>query len=89
MAALMVEVGDLYQQAFKHNDAEARREFHAASTAQFLLCDRQRLHAAMDLAQNEFLPLFGDHFLARGRRYIARYLEALPEPDPAVPQPPS
>jgi hypothetical protein len=33
--------------------------------------------------------LFGDHFLARGRRYIARYLEALPEPDPAVPQPAS
>ena len=77
MAALMEEVGDLYQQAFKHNDAEARREFHAASTAQFLLCGRQRLFAAQDLAQKEFGPLFGDHFLGRGRRYIGRYLEAM------------
>ena len=79
MVALMEEVGELYQRAFKHNDRAACREFHAASTAQFLLCGRQRLLAAQELAQREFRPLFGDHFLARGRHYIGRYLAALPE----------
>lgn len=88
LAAHMDQITELYHRAFKHDDDAARREFHAASAAQFLLCGRQRLLAAQELAQEQFAPLFGDHFLARGRRYIASYLEALPEPDPAATETP-
>jgi hypothetical protein len=74
---LMDEVRNLYYDAFKHNVADAEREYYAHSTAHFLVCGSQRLNAAMQLVEQEFEPMFTMFYIEKGRNYIARYLEAL------------
>lgn len=75
---LMREVRELYNDAFKKNIANQEREFYACSTAHFLVYGRQRLEAAMQLVQQEFEYLFSTHYIEKGRKYIASYIEALP-----------
>jgi hypothetical protein len=67
----------LYHDAFKNNVPGAKRDFYAASTAQFIEFGRQRIEAAMDLVQQDYQSLFTPHFIERGRRYIAPYLDCL------------
>lgn len=74
---LMSDVRLLYHEAFKHNKADALQEFHAHSTAHFLIYGRHRMETAMQLVTNEFEPLFSAYFIQKGRSYIAPYLEAL------------
>lgn len=74
---LMSDVRLLYHAAFKRNKADALQEFHAHSTAHFLIYGRHRMEAAMRLVTNEFESLFSSHFIQKGRSYIAPYLEAL------------
>jgi len=75
---LMREVRELYQDAFKKNMADREREFYACSTAHFLVYGRQRLEAAMQLVQQEFESLFSKHYIEKGCKYIASYIEAIP-----------
>jgi hypothetical protein len=74
----LIEAGrDLYQQAFKRNVATAQRDYYAYSTAQFIVYGLERLTMALDLIQQEFEPLFTPYYIARGRRYILPYMNAL------------
>lgn len=73
---LLGEIRELYQTAFKKNDAAAQREFYAYSAAQFIAFGQDRMYRAMDLVEQSFQPLFSAYYLQRGRRYIAPYLEA-------------
>jgi hypothetical protein len=75
---LMRKVRELYNDAFKKNIADQEREFYACSTAHFLVYGRQRLEVAMQLVQQEFEYLFSTHYIEKGRKYIASYIEALP-----------
>jgi hypothetical protein len=85
--ALIAEGRTLYQKAFKANDAEAQLAYFAASTAQFLVYGRDRLLEAERLVNEGFTDLFGPFWIARGRRWIAPYLEAMdPDGQQAVPE---
>ncbi|QPN67563.1 hypothetical protein [Synechococcus sp. CBW1006] len=66
----------LYREAFKRNDAEARRRYFAASTAQFLVYGKPRMEAAMEQIATAFEPLFERFWLERGQRWIRPYLAA-------------
>ncbi len=75
--ALIDEGRTLYQKAFKANDPQAQRAYFAASTAQFLVYGRDRLLEAERLVSEAFTSLFGPYWIARGRGWIAPYLEAM------------
>lgn len=74
---LMSDVRLLYHEAFKRNKADALQEFHAHSTAHFLIYGRHQIEAAMQLVKDEFEPLFSPYFIQKGHSYMAPYLEAL------------
>lgn len=76
---LMSDVRLLYQEAFKQNKADALQEFHAHSTAHFLIYGHHRIEAAMQLVKEEFETLFSPYFIQKGRSYIAPYLAAFSE----------
>ncbi len=76
-------VRGLYLEGFKNNSETAVREFHANSAAQFMMCGRQRLEAAMALVEKDYGEIFSEFFIQRGQKYIRSYLEALPPSDPA------
>lgn len=78
VAQLLTEIRNLYQDAFKKNVEGAEEEYHAYSTAQFLVYGRRRMEIAMQRIQDEFESLFSPYYIQRGRNYIAPYLEALP-----------
>ena len=74
----LIESGrELYQDAFKRNQAGAQRAYYAASTAQFIAYGPERLQRALDLVDRNFESLFTPVWIARGQRYIAPYLKAL------------
>lgn len=73
---LIEEGRKLYQNAFKHNIPEAKQNYFAYSTAQFLIYGPHRLKMAMDFVQEHFEWLFGNYYLQRGRDYIAPYIDA-------------
>lgn len=75
--AYVQQVRGLYLKGFKQNSATAIREFHANSTAQFILCGHQRMEAALALVQQDYSEIFSDFFIERGQRYIRSYLEAV------------
>lgn len=75
---LIEEGRELYVDAFKRNDASAKKEYYAYSTAQFLVYGRQRLNTAMQLVKEEFESLFSPYYIEKGRNYIVPYIEALP-----------
>jgi hypothetical protein len=66
----------LYREAFKRNDAEARRRYFAASTAQFLVYGKPRMEVAIERVATAFEPLFDRFWLERGQRWIRPYLAA-------------
>ncbi|OKH17880.1 hypothetical protein [[Limnothrix rosea] IAM M-220] len=76
-------VRGLYLDGFKNNSETAVREFHANSAAQFIMCGRQRLEAAMALVEKDYGEMFSEFFIQRGQKYIRSYLEALSPSDPA------
>ena len=59
------------------NRQQARQEYYAYSTAQFLVYGPQRVQQALDLLRQEFEFLFTPYYIHRGSRYVAPYLEAL------------
>lgn len=65
-----------YKDAFKSNIAESKRQFYAASTAQFIVCGHERMRQAMALVKQDYETLFSPYYIQRGQRYISRYLEA-------------
>lgn len=69
----------LYQDAFKRNAPGKKREYYAASTAQFIEYGSDRLEAAQTLVKQDYESLFTPYFIDRGRRYIAPYLACLSE----------
>jgi hypothetical protein len=74
----LIESGrELYQDAFKRNQAGAQRAYYAASTAQFIAYGPERLQRALTLVELNFESLFTPFWIARGQRYIAPYLQAL------------
>lgn len=74
---LIEEGRDLYQAAFKHNQADQEREYYAYSTAQFMVYGRQRLQRAFQTIQQHFESLFTTYYIDRGQRYIAPYFNAI------------
>ncbi|AIE73263.1 MULTISPECIES: hypothetical protein [unclassified Synechocystis] len=74
---LIEEGTQLYRQAFKQNNQVAKQEYYAYSTAQFIAYGGDRLEWAQDLVEREFSPLLTPHFILRGRKYIAPYLQAI------------
>lgn len=76
--ALLEDIRDLYQDAFKKNVEGARREYYAYSVAQFAVFGQARMQAAMDLVKQHFESMFSPYYIQRGRRYMAPYLEAIP-----------
>ncbi len=74
----LIESGrELYQNAFKRNQASGQRAYYAASTAQFIAYGPERLQRASDLVELNFESLFTPIWIARGQRYIAPYLQAM------------
>ena len=74
---LIEEGRKLYQDAFKKNIPDQKKEYYAYSTAQFLVYGRPRLTAAIQLVKQDFDSLFTTYYIEKGRNYIAPYLEAL------------
>ncbi len=64
----------LYQNAFKNNVEGSKREYHAASTAQFIVFGHERMQRAMALVKQDYETLFSPYYIERGQKYIARYL---------------
>ncbi len=74
----LIESGrELYQNAFKRNQADAQRAYYAASVAQFIAYGPDRLQWAIALVEENFEMLFTPVWIARGQRYIAPYRQAL------------
>ncbi|MCT7982424.1 hypothetical protein NG796_03880 [Laspinema sp. A4] len=65
----------LYQNAFKNNVKGARLEFHATSTAQFIVFGHERMHRAMALVKQDYEELFSPFYIEKGQKYIMRYLK--------------
>lgn len=74
--AFMKEAKLLFQKAFKNQDKESERIFYALSTAQFIVFGHARMASALALVKQDYQSLFSDHFIEKGRKYIAPYLEA-------------
>ncbi|MCT7959946.1 hypothetical protein NG799_04790 [Laspinema sp. D1] len=64
----------LYQNAFKNNVKDSKREYYAASTAQFIVFGHERMQRAMALVKQDYETLFSPYYIERGQKYIARYL---------------
>lgn len=77
LARLSDEVSQLYWDAFKHHVPGANRAFYAASAAQFLVCGRSRLEAAIALVERDYHAVFTPHFIDKARHYIEAYLACL------------
>lgn len=70
-------VRNIYLKGFKQQSAEARREFHANSTAQFLRCGPKHLEPAMALVAQDYGEMFSEFFIERGQQYIRAYFAGL------------
>lgn len=66
----------LYKKAFKHNDLSSKRQYHAMSTAQFIVLGHERMQQALKLVKQDYENLFSPYYIAKGQKYIDRYLEA-------------
>ena len=66
---------ELYQAAFKRNLAGKQKEYYAYSTAQFLVYGSDRIEQAIQRVQQEFGDLLTPYYIAKGRNYIAPYLD--------------
>ena len=73
--AYIQAVRSLYKNAFKENIKESERKFYAASTAQFIVCGRERMQQAMALVKQDYETLFSPYYIERGQKYIVPYLE--------------
>ena len=71
----MKETRLLYQNAFKNQNKQAERIFYALSIAQFIVFGHARMENALALVKQDYETLFSPHFIEKGRKYIARYLE--------------
>jgi hypothetical protein len=72
----LIQAGrSLYKDAFKDNIKESERKYYAASTAQFIVYDRERIQRAMTLVKQDYEKLFSLYYIERGQKYIAPYLE--------------
>ncbi|VEP17066.1 conserved hypothetical protein [Hyella patelloides LEGE 07179] len=73
---VLIQAGrSLYKNAFKDNIKKSEREYYAASTAQFIVYDRERTKRAMTLVKQDYETLFSLYYIERGQKYIASYLE--------------
>ena len=70
-------VRDIYVEGFKNGNDEKVMEFYAQSVAQFCVLGKERLEKWLDFVAENLHHVFGDFFLAAGRRYIMGYLAAL------------
>jgi hypothetical protein len=65
---------EMYRDAFKKNVPGMKREYYAASTAQFIVYGQKNLSEAMDCVKDDYEHLFSPYYIQRGRNYIAHYL---------------
>ena len=72
-------VRSLYKEAFKENIKESERKFHAASTAQFIVCSHERMQQAMALVKQDYETLFSLYYIERGQKYVTSYLVGVSE----------
>lgn len=66
----------IYKQGFKNNDLESKRQYYAISTAEFIVCGREKIESALKLVKQDYEIIFSTYYIERGHKYIARYLEA-------------
>lgn len=64
----------LYKDAFKNNVRDSKREYYAASTAQFIVYGQERVQRGIELVKQNYETLFSAYYIERGQKYIAPYL---------------
>jgi len=77
MENLIEEGRDLYISAFKENIPEKEKEFYALSTAQFLTYGQQRMNTSFDIIRDNYLELFTDFYINKGKKYVQPYLNGI------------